>query len=116
MDAGKLNFAVVAVEKAMPLQIGNRPRQGMELFGVKVKVVNNGGEAFGLYRGSFRLLLSDRTRVEPLEGKEPGVPYSTQIAPGASFEGWLTFEVPSNARIDGVIWAPDRETSYQLGV
>ena len=41
---------------------------GMELMSVRVKVKNRDATPFALYRGSFRLALSDRTRVEPLAG------------------------------------------------
>jgi hypothetical protein len=31
-------------------------------------------------------------------------------------EGSLTFEVPSGTRVDELIWAPERDVAYSLGI
>ena len=100
----------------MPIQIGSRPRDGMEMVSVQIKVTNHDDAPFALYRGAFRLALSDRTRPEPLAGGAAPIPYSTTVEPGGTVEGSLTFEVPSGTRIDGLIWAPERDVAYSLGI
>ena len=109
-------MAVAGSERGLPIQIGNRPRAGMELLSVTVKVTNREATPFALYRGAFRLALSDRTRVEPLAGGESPLPYSASIEPGGELEGSLTFEVPTGTRVDGLIWAPERDVAYSLGI
>ena len=55
IDAGSTRLAVAGADRAMPMQIGNRPRAGMELLAVKVTVTNRGSEPLGVYRAMFRL-------------------------------------------------------------
>jgi len=31
-------------------------------------------------------------------------------------EGSLVFEVPTGTRVDGLIWAPERDVAYSLGI
>jgi hypothetical protein len=88
----------------------------MELMAVTIKVANLDAAPFALYRGSFRLALSDRSRVEPLAGGESPVPYSATLAPGGELTGTLLFEVPTGTRADALVWAPERDVSYSLGV
>jgi hypothetical protein len=109
-------MAVAAAQRAVPFQIGNRPRSGMELYSVQVKVTNRDSAPFALYRWAFRLALSDRTRAEPLAGGDSPLPYSASVEPGGEIEGSLTFEIPSGTRVDGLIWAPDRDVAYSLAV
>lgn len=109
-------MAVAGVERGLPIQIGNRPRAEMELISVKVKVANRDAAPFALYRSAFKLALSDRTRAEPLAGGDVPIPYSAAIEPGAELEGSLTFEVPIGTRVDGLIWAPDRDVAYSMGI
>ena len=109
-------MALAGSERGLPIQIGNRPRAGMEIMSVRVKVKNTDAAPFALYRGSFRLALSDRTRVEPLAGGDAPMPYSASVEPGGELEGTLTFEVPSGTRVDGLIWAPERDVAYSLGI
>jgi hypothetical protein len=100
----------------MPIKIVNRPRDGMELAAVQVRIANGGDAPLAVYRGAFRLALSDRTRVEPLAGGQSPLPYSASVAPGEELEGWLTFEVPTGTRIDSLVWSPERDVSYALGI
>jgi len=101
--------------QAMSIKIGNRPRPGMELVGVQIAVANEGRTAAAIYRSDFRLSLADQSRVEPLAGPEPALPYSSELATGEEIEGWLTFEVPSGTRPDALIWTPDHKASYAVG-
>jgi hypothetical protein len=114
IDVGQTKMAVASVERGIAGKIGNRPRSGMELLAVKVRVTNRGDSPFALYRGAFRLALSDRTRVEPLAGGPSPLPYSAEVPPGGVLEGSLTFEVPTGTRVDALIWAPDRDAAYSL--
>jgi hypothetical protein len=116
IDAGPVTMAVSGVDRGIPLEIGARPRTGMELLAIQVQVKNRGDQPFALYRGSFRLALSDRTRVEPLAGGNAPLPYSAEIAPGAALDGSLVFEVPTGTRVDALVWAPERDIAYSLGV
>jgi hypothetical protein len=116
IEVGDTTMAVAGAERGINTKIGNRPRAGMELMAVKVKVENHGDEPFALYRSSFRLALSDRTRLEPVAGGTSPLPYSTEVAPGGEFEGSLTFEVPTGTRVDALIWAPDRDAAYSLAL
>ena len=109
-------MAVTGADKAIPLKIGARPRAGMELWSIQVQVTNHGDGPFALYRGSFRLALSDHSRLEPLAGGASPLPYSAEVAPGDSLEGALIFEVPSGTRVDGLVWAPERDVAYSLNV
>jgi hypothetical protein len=88
----------------------------MELLAVQVKVVNKAEAPYALYRGSFKLTLSDRTRVEPLAGGDTPMPYSAAVEPGGELEATLTFEVPIGTRVDGLIWAPARDVTYSIGL
>ncbi|MCC7369987.1 MAG: hypothetical protein IT306_16290 [Chloroflexi bacterium] len=116
IEAEDAVLTVIGTDRGMPNKIGNRPRDGMELAAVQVKIVNNGDEPLAVYRGAFRLSLSDRSRVEPLAGGASPLPYSTLVPVGGVLEGWLTFEVPSGGRTDAIIWAPDRGTTYAVGL
>ena len=113
---GQTTMAVAATQRGLPIQIGNRPRDGMELISVTVKVTNREATPFALYRGAFRLALSDRARAEPLAGGESPLPYSATIEPGGELEGSLTFEIPVGTRVDGLVWAPERDVAYSLGI
>jgi hypothetical protein len=108
--------AVVGSQHAVPIQIGNRPRAGMELLSVQVKVTNRDAAPFALYRGSFRLALSDRICAEPPAGGESPLPYSASGEPGGEIEGSLTFEIPVGTRVDGLVWAPERDVAYSLAI
>lgn len=116
IDAGQTTLAVAESRRSVPIQIGSRPRDGMEMVSVQIKVTNHDDAPFALYRGAFRLALSDRTRSEPLAGGPAPIPYSATVEPGGTVEGSLTFEVPSGTRIDGLIWAPERDVAYSLGI
>jgi hypothetical protein len=116
IDVGDAVMSVAGVEKGTPSKIGNRPRSGMELLSIHVTVANDGDHPFALYRGAFRLALSDRSRLEPLDGGVSPLPYSAEIAPGDQLEGALVFEVPTGTRIDALVWAPDRDAAYSLSV
>jgi hypothetical protein len=116
IEVGETTMAIAGAERGINTKIGNRPRSGMELLAVKVKVANHGDEPFALYRSAFRLALSDRTRLEPLAGGTSPLPYSTEVAPGDEFEGSLTFEVPTGTRVDALIWAPERDAAYSLAL
>jgi hypothetical protein len=116
IDVGETTMAVAGAERGVNTRIGNRPRSGMELLAIKVTVSNHGDAPFALYRGAFRLALSDRTRVEPLAGGTSPLPYSAEVAPDDDLEGTLTFEVPTGTRVDSLIWAPDRDASYSLAL
>jgi hypothetical protein len=116
IDAGSTTLALAGSEHGLPIKIGNRPRDGMELVAVNVSVTNRDDVPFALYRGSFRLALSDRSRVEPLAGGTAPIPYSAEVSPGEQFQGSLTFEVPVGTRIDSLVWAPERDVAYALSV
>ena len=73
-------MAVTGIDHGIPLKIGSRPRSGMELMAVQVKVTNHGDGPYALYRGSFRLALS-AARVEPLAGGAAPIPYSAEPPP-----------------------------------
>lgn len=113
---GQTTLAVASAQRGLPIQIGNRPRPDMELVSVTVKVANREPTPFAHYRSAFRLALSDRTRVEPLAGGDSPLPYSASIEPGSELEGSLTFEVPVGTRVDGLVWAPDRDVTYSLAI
>ena len=114
--AGPSTMTLVGSERGVPIQIGNRPRVGMELLAVKIRVTNQGAAPLAHYRSSFRLALSDRTRVEPLAGGDAPIPYSATIEPGGALEGSLTLEVQIGTRVDDLIWAPVRDVTYALGI
>jgi hypothetical protein len=116
IEVGDAVMSVAGVDKGAPSKLGNRPRSGMELLSIHVKVANDGDQPFALYRGAFRLALSDRSRLEPLAGGESPLPYSAEIAPGDALEGALVFEVPTGTRIDALVWAPERDVAYSLSV
>lgn len=116
IDVGDAIMSVAGIEKSTPSKLGNRPRSGMELLSIHIKVANDSDQPFALYRGSFRLALSDRSRLEPLAGGENPLPYSAEIAPGDALEGALVFEVPTGTRIDALVWAPNRDVAYSLSV
>lgn len=116
LEAGDVTLAVVSTDRGMPMKIGSRPRAGTELTAVQVKISNGGDTALAVYRGAFRLSLSDRSRVEALAGGMSPLPYSASVAPGEQLEGWLTFEVPTGVRVDSLIWSPERDVSYALGI
>lgn len=116
IEADDAVLTVLGTDRGMPQKIGNRPRDGMELVAVQVKIVNNGDEPLAVYRGAFRLSLSDRSRLEPLAGGTSPLPYSTLVPVGGTLEGWLTFEAPSSGRTDAIIWAPDRGATYAVGL
>ena len=111
-----MTMAVAGSERGLPIQIGNRPRAGLELMSVRVKMTSRDAAPFALYRGSFRLALSDRARAEPLAGGDSPIPYSASIEPGGELEGSLVFEVPTGTRVDGLVWAPERDVAYSLGI
>lgn len=103
------------ISETLPdLQIGNRPRPGMKLLAMEVTLENIGAEPTPVYRGGFRLALGDGTRLEPLAGREPSVPYSAALAPGDTLHGWLTFEAPADARPTSVLWSPERESTFAI--
>jgi hypothetical protein len=116
IDVNDTIMSVAGVEKSTPSKLGNRPRAGMELLSIQVKVANDGDRPFARYRGAFRLALSDRSRLEPLAGGDSPLPYSAEIAPGDALEGALVFEVPTGTRIDALVWAPERDVAYSLSV
>jgi hypothetical protein len=116
IDVDDATMSLAGVDHGAPAKLGNRPRQGMELLSIRVKIANDGDKPFALYRGAFRLALSDRSRLEPLAGGADPLPYSAEIAPGDTLEGALVFEVPTGTRIDALVWAPDRDVSYSLAV
>jgi hypothetical protein len=116
LDAGSATLVVVDTDRGMPLKIGTRPRAGMELAAVQVKITNGGDTPLAIYRGAFRLALSDRSRVEPLAGGQSPLPYSASVAPGDELAGWLTFEVPAGTRVDSLVWSPERDIAYALGI
>jgi hypothetical protein len=116
IEVGSASLALGAVEDDLDAQIGSRPRSGMKLMAVQVTISNQGDAPFALYRSSLRLSMSDRSRVEPLTGGPSPLPYSTTVAPGEQIQGWVTFEIPSSARVDGLIWAPERDAGYVLGI
>jgi hypothetical protein len=116
LEVAETTLAVVGSARGLPIQIGNRPRTGMELLAVMVKVVNTADTPYALYRGSFKLALSDRTRVEPLAGGDTPMPYSVAVEPDGELEATLTFEVPVGTRVDGLIWAPERDVTYSIGI
>ena len=116
LEAGDATLIVVATDRAMPIKIGSRPRADMELAAVQVKITNGGDVPLPVYRGAFRLSLSDRSRVEPLAGGQSPLPYSASVPPGEVLEGWLTFEVSTGTRVDSLVWSPDRDISYALGI
>lgn len=116
MEVGSSVLSILSTDRGMPIKIGSRPRAGMELAAVQVKISNNGNSPLPVYRGTFRLSLSDRSRLEPLAGGESPMPYSTSVAPGETFEGWLTFEAPTGTRMDSLIWSPERDVSYAVGI
>jgi hypothetical protein len=109
-------LTIVGTERGLPITIGSRPRTGMELMAVRVTVANRDAEPFALYRGSFRLALSDRSRVEALAGGDEPLPYSGTVEPGGQVEGSLTFEVPIGTRVDALIWAPERDVTYSISI
>ncbi len=116
LEVAETTLAVVGSERGLPIQIGSRPRTGMELLAVKVKVVNTADAPYALYRGSFKLALSDRTRVEPLAGGDTPMAYSSSVEPDGELEATLTFEVPVGTRVDALIWAPERDVTYSIGL
>jgi hypothetical protein len=116
LDVDSSTLTLIDKERALPITIGTRPRDGMELAAVQVRIANRGSEPLAVYRGAFRLVLSDRSRVEPLAGGETPVPYSVTVQPGDALEGWLIFEVPRDSRLDSLIWSPDYGTAYALGL
>ena len=116
MEIGSTSLAVVGTERGVPLRIGNRPRSDMELLVVRVAVTNRDAAPLAVYRGAFRLALSDRTRAEPLAGGDGTVPYSENVEPGGTLTGTLIFEVPIGTRADGIVWAPERDVTYQVGI
>lgn len=116
LEATDTVLTILGSERGLPIQIGSRPRDGMELLAVRVKVANRGATPYPLYRGAFRLALSDRTRAEPLAGGDTPMPYSAAVEAGGDLQATLTFEVPIGTRVDGLIWAPERDVTYSLGI
>ena len=39
-----------------------------------------------------------------------------RIEPDTAEATIVTFEVPTGTRVDGLIWAPDRDVAYSLGI
>jgi hypothetical protein len=111
---GDLTLTMKSMVRSMAIQIGNRPRPGMELVGVEIDIANEGDAAAAIYRSSFRLALADGSRLEPLNGQEPAFAYLVDLPVSHELEGWLTFEVPKGAAIDSLQWSPDRGATYAL--
>jgi hypothetical protein len=101
----------------LPQNTSPRPRTGMELLTVEVRVENSGDRSQRYNGWDFRVDVEDGSRWKRTVGRSPALIMGT-LRPGSSAQGWLTFEVPVGQPAVQLVWfmRPDYAVAIPLGL
>lgn len=109
-----LSVAVLQVSRGwLPSSDSPRPKPGMEYLTVEVRLRSFGGRAVRYSPYDFHVDVEDGSRWDRTWGRSPELLLGAVI-PGATAQGWLTFEVPIGRAAVQLVWFARRDHALAI--